>query len=288
VLGHGTPERIAITRSVDGMRVGEWLLEWAVDRIAKPGLRFARLDAIASDERLCSYNEQHGFRRVEPTKIPPEVGMKAGLPNNKGRFTLSTVGKTVLASLMEWRNGQRLQKIVFQMATALTRDYVSRPDCIVPAHALFPQMRAIVDRYIREKVEPVPPGEKIDVGISPYYGWAIENLLNAIHLDQSGGEEPELPIYDKRGDGSTANVDFLDQPRRSGSRAQPSQLRRGGHGEMGAIRSLLYRHAQARRFVREKLRAGLYHPLLLQRPGSRLRAGLHHQAQDRAAEPSDS
>ncbi len=116
--------------------------------------------------------------RVEPTKIPPEVEMKAGLPNNKGRFTLSTVGKTVLASLMEWRNGQRLQKIVFDMATALTRDYVSRPDCIVPAHVLFPQLRAIVDRYIREKVEPIPPGEKIDVLISPYYGWVIEALLD--------------------------------------------------------------------------------------------------------------
>ena len=103
---------------------------------------------------------------------------------------------------------QRIQKIVFEMATALTRDYMSRPDCIVPAHALFPQIRAIVDRYIREKVEPILPGEKIDVGISPYYGWVIEALLAAIHPDKSSGEEPELPIYDKRGDGSTANVDF--------------------------------------------------------------------------------
>ncbi|MFZ0887458.1 MAG: DEAD/DEAH box helicase family protein [Candidatus Binataceae bacterium] len=146
--------------------------------------------------------------RVNPLDIPPEVGMKAGVPNNKGRFTLSTVGKTVLAGLMEWRAAQRIQKIVFEMATALTRDYVNRPDCIVPAHALFPQLRAIVDRYIREKVEPIPPGEKMDVGISPYYGWVIEALLAAIHPDQSSGEEPELPIYDKRGDGSTANVDF--------------------------------------------------------------------------------
>jgi type III restriction enzyme len=90
----------------------------------------------------------------------------------------------------------------------LTKDYISRPDCIVPAHALFPQMRAIVDRYIREKVEPILPGETIDAGISPYYGWVIEALLAAIHPDKSSGEEPELPIYDKRGDGSTANVDF--------------------------------------------------------------------------------
>ena len=146
--------------------------------------------------------------RVNPLAIPPEVGMKAGVPNNKGRFTLRTVGKTVPAGLMEWRAAQRVQKLVFEMATALTRDYISRPDCIVPAHALFPQMRAVVDRYIREKVEPIPPGETIDAGISPYYGWVIEALLAAIHPDKSSGEEPELPVYDKRGDGSTANVDF--------------------------------------------------------------------------------
>ena len=86
--------------------------------------------------------------------------MKAGVPNNKGRFTLSTVGKTVPAGLMEWRASQRMQKIVFEMATALTKDYISRPDCIVPAHALFPQLRAIVNRYIREKVQPISPARK--------------------------------------------------------------------------------------------------------------------------------
>ncbi|MGH7812577.1 MAG: hypothetical protein ACREQI_01040, partial [Candidatus Binataceae bacterium] len=55
---------------------------------------------------------------------------------------------------------------------------------------------------------PHPASEKIDVGTSPYYGWAIEALLEAIHPDEAGGETPELPIYDKRGEGSTAKVDF--------------------------------------------------------------------------------
>jgi hypothetical protein len=86
---------------------------------------------------------------VNPLDIPPEVGMKAGVPNNKGRFTLSTVGKTVPAGLMEWRATQRMQKIVFEMATALTIDYVNRPGCIVPAHALFPQITYVLEEFLR-------------------------------------------------------------------------------------------------------------------------------------------
>jgi ribosomal protein S18 acetylase RimI-like enzyme len=53
---------IAITRSVGGMRVGEGLLEWVVEKIAARGRRFARLDAIASNAVLCRYYERRGFR----------------------------------------------------------------------------------------------------------------------------------------------------------------------------------------------------------------------------------
>ena len=52
---------VAITRSVGGKRVGERLLEWAVDAIAARGRRFARLDAMASNAALCRYYEQRGF-----------------------------------------------------------------------------------------------------------------------------------------------------------------------------------------------------------------------------------
>ena len=52
---------VAITRSVGGKRVGERLLEWAVERIAARGRRFVRLDAMASNAALCRYYEQRGF-----------------------------------------------------------------------------------------------------------------------------------------------------------------------------------------------------------------------------------
>lgn len=53
---------IAIRRSIAGMRVGERLLEWAIDIIRARGRRFARLDAMASNAALCRYYEARGFR----------------------------------------------------------------------------------------------------------------------------------------------------------------------------------------------------------------------------------
>jgi ribosomal protein S18 acetylase RimI-like enzyme len=60
---------IAITRSVGGKRVGERLLEWAVDTIAARGRRFARLDAMESNAALCRYYEQRGFHSRGTAKL---------------------------------------------------------------------------------------------------------------------------------------------------------------------------------------------------------------------------
>jgi type III restriction enzyme len=101
-----------------------------------------------------------------------------------------------------------VQQLVFDMARALTKHY-SGQENFPPAHVLFPQFLKIVERYVREKVKPIAPAMKVDVALSPYYGWAIETLLNAVRPDTSRGEEPELPkVEANRSMGSTKEVDY--------------------------------------------------------------------------------
>ena len=146
---------------------------------------------------------------IDPMKIPPEVEVKASVPSNKGRPSLSGPGKLEKVDLNPYRSGRRFQELVFDMAAELTREYVTRRECEAPAHVLFPQLRQMVDRYLRERVLPLPPAETIDVFCSPYYGWVIEHLRDAIKPDLSQGEAPIVPVYEaRRGPGSTGEVDF--------------------------------------------------------------------------------
>jgi type III restriction enzyme len=146
---------------------------------------------------------------LDPMKIPPEVEVKAALPNNKGRPSLTGPGKLERVDLNPYRSGYRLQQLVFDLAADLTRDYVAQPRCEAPAHVLFPQLARIAERYLGERVQALPPASVLDVALSPYYGWVIEALVGAIRPDTSEGEAPELPRYEtRRGPGSTAEVDF--------------------------------------------------------------------------------
>jgi type III restriction enzyme len=146
---------------------------------------------------------------IDPKQIPPEVEVKDALPADRGRPSLHGPGASALLTLEPYRQGRRVQELAFRMAAQLTRGYVQQPGCEVPAHVLFPQLTRIIQRYIEEKVIAEPPAERIDVVLSPYYGWANERLISAIHPDIESGEIPELPIFEKnRGEGSTGEVDF--------------------------------------------------------------------------------
>jgi type III restriction enzyme len=146
---------------------------------------------------------------LDPMRIPPEVEVKAALPNNKGRPSVAGPGKLERVDLNPYRSGYRFQQLVFDLAADLTRDYAAQPGSSVPAQVLFPQLAQIVERYLRRNIQPLPPANVLDVALSPYYGWVIEALLVAVGPDTSEGEAPELPRYEtRRGPGSTAEVDF--------------------------------------------------------------------------------
>jgi type III restriction enzyme len=183
----------------------------AVPEKASYEIRFPRVEGYTRAIRNRIAVDWDSIPKLElmPGRIPPEVEMKASLPNNSGRPSLSGPGRLESVDLNPYRSNRRLQELVFDMATALTRDYCRQDGCAAPAHVLFPQFVKIVDRYLREYVNPTSPAKRIDVFLSPYYGWCIENLVAAVRPDTSQGEAPELPkIEANRGLGSTADVDY--------------------------------------------------------------------------------
>src|SRR5262249_47323402 len=118
-------------------------------------------------------------------------------------------GRADDVTLAEFRDKRRLQELEFDLAQTLARDLLAQGRCNIPAHVLFPQLVGIVHRYIADKVRALPPADKKDLFLSPYYGWVVERLAEAIQPDTSQGEAPEVPRYEStRGPGSTAEVDF--------------------------------------------------------------------------------
>ncbi|NLW50321.1 MAG: DEAD/DEAH box helicase family protein [Candidatus Brocadiaceae bacterium] len=147
--------------------------------------------------------------RLDPMHIPPEVQLKASVPNNEGRPSLFGPGRIDEVTLDAYRKGRRMQELAFELAAAVTRDVTGQGSFELPAHVLFPQALQIVQRFLREYVTPVPPAELIDVFLSPYYGWVSDVLREGIRPDTSQGDPPEIPLYEQhRGPGSTAEVDF--------------------------------------------------------------------------------
>jgi len=146
---------------------------------------------------------------VDPFQIPPEVEMKASLPDNHGRYSLTGPGKLESVTINPYRQKCRVQELAFDLAASLTRAYAGQSTCDLPAHVLFPQFLPIVRRYLNERVQAEPPAEPIDVSLSPYYGWVVERLTSAIRGDAEEGEPPEIPIYESnREPGTTADVSF--------------------------------------------------------------------------------
>jgi type III restriction enzyme len=146
---------------------------------------------------------------LDPLNIPPEVQMKASLPSNQGRPSLIGPGRLETVDMNPFRSGRRFQELVFELARDLTRSYVSQAACEAPAHILFPQIVAIVQNYLKNKVRPHAPANILDVFCSPYYGWVIERLAEAIKPDISSGEAPEVPRYERNREPiSTSDVDF--------------------------------------------------------------------------------
>lgn len=170
-------------------------------------ITFPRVDGYTSAPRArITVNwDQLPVSILQPSIIPPEVDMKALLPNNAGRPSLSGPGQVSRADLEAWRAAQRVQRLEFDLAAALTRDLVKAGR--IPSHTLFRQLQPVVHQFLRDKVKVQGGTDVKDIFLSPYYGWAIERLAEAIRPDES--EAPEVPRYEShRGPGSSSDVDY--------------------------------------------------------------------------------
>jgi type III restriction enzyme len=145
---------------------------------------------------------------VDPMRIPDEVKLKSTLLNT-GRPSLLEPGGTARLDLQKWRDEATRQQREFEMAATLTRHYSEQDKCEAPPQVLFPQMLDIVKRFVRDRVVVDDEKKRGDVFLSPYWGYAIERLTEAIGPAVLDGEDADLPRYEqRRGVGSTTEVDF--------------------------------------------------------------------------------
>ncbi|MGI8401157.1 MAG: restriction endonuclease, partial [Gemmatimonadaceae bacterium] len=145
---------------------------------------------------------------LRPGEYPTLVGMAGLAVDAQGNQVPALPGTAREITMAPYFEGMRLQRGVFEMASALTRNYLSQRETSVAPHMLFPQLQAICRKFVAEFLEVPPAAERIQVFQAPYYAWAVEILLQQIRPDEDAGESPELPRLAQESEGSTADVDF--------------------------------------------------------------------------------
>jgi type III restriction enzyme len=126
-----------------------------------------------------------------------------------GRTGARGPGSARELSLAPYNQGLRVQRGIFEMTAGLTRSYLTQAQGTLPAHVLFPQLLPIVERFVRHHVFFPANATLKQLFTNPFYGWAIERLVQHIVPVQPEGEAPELPRFElQRPEGSTADVDY--------------------------------------------------------------------------------
>lgn len=172
-------------------------------------IRYPRVEGYAF-EPCASLNfdwERIPGLTIDPTRIPPEVEMKAGLPTNQGRPTLYGPGKLDTASLAAYRAEYRLQSRIALTAKELVKVYLDQAESTIHPAMLYPQFVAAIARFVKEKVDACRPATDSDVFLAPYYGLMVERILG--NIEPVGGNRESIRVERHRGPGSTSEVEYV-------------------------------------------------------------------------------
>lgn len=144
---------------------------------------------------------------LDPAAIPPESVVKAAIFGADGKPSMDGPGQDDKLDLDTYRQKTRLQAVAFTLATALTKGHF-QAGSTAPAHVLFPQFLRIAKRFLETKVQAIPPSTVVDVGLSPYFGWAKDRIRAAIRSDMGDGKTSVVPNFHYNKVASTKDVDF--------------------------------------------------------------------------------
>jgi type III restriction enzyme len=184
----------------------------ALDTRAKYEIRFPRVEGYTQAVR--NRVTVRDWRAVPTLKIvdgeyPTFVETRPYSVDAGGRAGGRGPGASSELTMTPYTQGVRVQRGIFHMAAGLTKMYLTRAEGSLPAHVLFPQLVPIVERFVKHHVQFPATATLKQLFNAPFYGWAIERLVEHIVPDESAGEAPELPRFELlKPEGSTADVDY--------------------------------------------------------------------------------
>jgi len=140
---------------------------------------------------------------VEPSREPTTVIVKAQI-DGKQAPGLAGVGEGEVEDRKEFYQDQRLQRVVFEIAGAITNSLN-----VDARRFLFPQVLRIVEEYVATRVKVKGDAPLEEIALRRYSGVIVERLCAAIEPDERAGETPLLPRIERfRPRGSTGEVLF--------------------------------------------------------------------------------
>lgn len=143
--------------------------------------------------------------RIDPRDEPTLVATKGAVMTKIGKPDHLGPGGESQHDRRPYYEVHRLQTSVYEIAAEVT----SKLGAKGPLNIIFPQVREIVWKFIRHKIDLVEGGVLEDVALLMYKDTIVSRLLTAIRPDTDSGEAPILPIIEKyRKTGSTGEVMF--------------------------------------------------------------------------------